>query len=168
MTWSSEFTHTAAPAGLQLGRMPIATMGYDSRQRRPRPRVSGRGRAGAVWGAWTLGKIKQLRTYSRVKVLVCSFPNVLSIVPDRNSIRADDEELCRTMTVGLGRPFEHPIKFDGGELVALRDAGEYIAALPKKEHDTPEWRAAMEALLLVVERGGPTLFARTGSCGCGH
>lgn len=40
--------------------------------------------------------------------------------------------------------------------------GRIIAALPKKEHDQPEWRAAMGALLLVVERGGPTMFARIG------
>ncbi|WP_312017895.1 hypothetical protein [Bradyrhizobium japonicum] len=44
--------------------------------------------------------------------------------------------------------------------MTLLDAGEYIGALPEKEHDTPEWRAAMEALLLVVKRGGPALFAR--------
>jgi hypothetical protein len=42
------------------------------------------------------------------------------------------------------------------------ESAEFIAALPKKEHDLPEWRAAMEALLPVVERGGPTLFARIG------
>jgi hypothetical protein len=30
-------------------------------------------------------------------------------------------------------------------LVTLRDAGEYIAALPKKEHAAPEWQAAMHA-----------------------
>ncbi len=35
--------------------------------------------------------------------------------------------------------------------------------LPKKEHDTTEWRAAMEALLLALERGGPTMFARIGT-----
>ncbi|MET3970207.1 hypothetical protein ACT4MK_26095 [Bradyrhizobium barranii] len=34
--------------------------------------------------------------------------------------------------------------------------------LPKKEHNTTEWRAAMEALLLALERGGPTMFARIG------
>lgn len=34
--------------------------------------------------------------------------------------------------------------------------------MPKKEHDAPAWLVAMEALLLVVERGGPTLFARIG------
>ncbi|WBL82799.1 hypothetical protein I3J27_38695 [Bradyrhizobium xenonodulans] len=46
--------------------------------------------------------------------------------------------------------------------MTLRDAGEYIAALPNKEHAAPEWRAAMEAPLLVVELGGPTMFARIG------
>jgi hypothetical protein len=29
----------------------------------------------------------------------------------------------------------------------LRDAGEYIASLPKKEHAAPEWQAAMQALI---------------------
>ena len=63
---------------------------------------------------------------------------------------------------GWRRPFDEPINAPGGLFATLLDAGEYIAALPKKEHDAPEWRAAMEALLLVVERGGPTLFARIG------
>ena len=34
--------------------------------------------------------------------------------------------------------------------------------LPKAEHDAVEWQAAMEALLLVAESGGPTMFARIG------
>jgi hypothetical protein len=58
-----------------------------------------------------------------------------------------------------GRPFNDPIKIDGRTLATLREAGEYIAALAKKEHDAPEWQAAMEALTLVAERGGPTMFA---------
>jgi len=66
------------------------------------------------------------------------------------------------MKAGWGRSFEEPIRIDGRSLGTLREAGEYIAGLPKKEHDAPEWRAAMEALLLVVERGGPTMFARIG------
>ena len=33
---------------------------------------------------------------------------------------------------------------------------------PKAEHDTPEWQAAMQALLLVAENGGPPMFARIG------
>jgi hypothetical protein len=45
------------------------------------------------------------------------------------------------------------------KLVTLRDAGEYIASLPKKEHAAPEWQAAMEALILVPEGGGPTMLA---------
>nr|WP_084801865.1 hypothetical protein [Bradyrhizobium sp. Ec3.3] len=47
-------------------------------------------------------------------------------------------------------------------MVTLRDAGEYFAALPKAVHDAPEWQAAMEALILVAEQGGPTMFARIG------
>ena len=61
-----------------------------------------------------------------------------------------------------GGPFEDPIEVDGRKLITLRDAGEYIAALPKAVHDRSEWRAAMEALILVAERGGPTMFARIG------
>jgi hypothetical protein len=49
---------------------------------------------------------------------------------------------------------------DGRKLVTLRDAGEYIAALPRKAHDAPEWQAAIEALILVAERCGVTMFAR--------
>ncbi len=38
----------------------------------------------------------------------------------------------------------------------------YIVGLPKKEADTAEWQAAIEALMLVAELGGPTMFARIG------
>ncbi|MET4211476.1 hypothetical protein [Bradyrhizobium sp. LA2.1] len=61
------------------------------------------------------------------------------------------------MTKGWGRPFEEPIEVDGRKLATPLNAGEYIAALPKKEHDVPEWQAAVEALLLGVERGDPTI-----------
>jgi hypothetical protein len=44
----------------------------------------------------------------------------------------------------------------------LHDAATYITKLPKCEHDAPEWQAAIEALMLVAERGGPTMFARIG------
>ncbi|TFW52279.1 hypothetical protein CT676_42710 [Bradyrhizobium sp. MOS001] len=66
------------------------------------------------------------------------------------------------MIKGWGRPFEEPIVVEGRELGTLMDAGEYIAALPKKEHEAPKWQAAMEALILVAEGGGPTMFARIG------
>jgi hypothetical protein len=44
----------------------------------------------------------------------------------------------------------------------LRDAAYYITKLPKAEHDTKEWQAAMQALLLVAERDGDPMFARIG------
>ena len=51
---------------------------------------------------------------------------------------------------------------NGRKLPTLRDAALYITKLPKVEHDTEQWQAAMEALILVAERGGPTMFARIG------
>jgi hypothetical protein len=64
---------------------------------------------------------------------------------------------------GWPRPFDDPIPLPRRlQLVTLRDAAEYITKLPKAEHDAPEWQAAMEALLLVAELGGPTMFARIG------
>jgi hypothetical protein len=44
----------------------------------------------------------------------------------------------------------------------LRDAGNFIAGLPKREHETFTWRAAVEALMLVVERGGDAMLPRVG------
>ncbi len=64
---------------------------------------------------------------------------------------------------GWQREFDDPIPLpDGRTLVRLRDAGDYIASLPKKEAAEPEWQAAIEALILVVEQNGPTMLARIG------
>jgi hypothetical protein len=62
------------------------------------------------------------------------------------------------------RAFEQPIVLTNGrEMITLRDAATFITKLPKREHDAPEWQAAMEALMLVAESGGrPTMFARIG------
>jgi hypothetical protein len=61
------------------------------------------------------------------------------------------------------RRFEDPVTLvSGRKLVTLEDAGNCITALPKAEHETPEWQAAMEALILVATSGGPTMFARIG------
>jgi hypothetical protein len=61
------------------------------------------------------------------------------------------------------RPFEDPIELpDGRTLFTLRDAADYVTALPKKEASTAEWQAAVQALLLVAESGGPTMLARIG------
>jgi hypothetical protein len=64
---------------------------------------------------------------------------------------------------GWSRRFEDPVPLlRGRQLMTLQDAGTYITKLPKAEHATAEWQAAMEALILVVEHGGPTMFARIG------
>jgi hypothetical protein len=64
---------------------------------------------------------------------------------------------------GWLRKSEDPIPLpDGQALVTLHDAATYITGLPKKETDLPEWQVAIEALMLVVEHGGPTMFARIG------
>jgi hypothetical protein len=46
--------------------------------------------------------------------------------------------------------------------VTLQDAGNYITKLPQADHSAPEWQDAMEALILVAMRGGPTMLARIG------
>ena len=51
---------------------------------------------------------------------------------------------------------------DGRRLDTLADAGRYIAQLPETGQGFPEWQAAAEALLLVAEHWGPTMFARIG------
>jgi hypothetical protein len=64
---------------------------------------------------------------------------------------------------GWSRPFDDPIPLPrGGQLVTLQDAGNYITKLPKAEHTAPERQTAMQALMLVATRGGPTMFARIG------
>ena len=64
---------------------------------------------------------------------------------------------------GWHRRFDDPIPLPGGGgLRTLRDAGNYIAKLPKREHDAPSWRAAIQALMLVAEHGGDTMLPRIG------
>jgi len=69
----------------------------------------------------------------------------------------------KVAAVSWDRPFTEPIELPKGKkLVTLRDAAHYITKLPKAEHDAEEWQAAMQALLLVAELGGPTMVARIG------
>jgi hypothetical protein len=64
---------------------------------------------------------------------------------------------------GWSREFDEPIAVpDSGKLVTLRDAADYITALPDEEAALPDWQAAIEALMLVADLGGPTMFARIG------
>jgi hypothetical protein len=68
--------------------------------------------------------------------------------------------------VSRDQRFYDPIQLPGRKpLITLRDAALYITKLPKAEHDAPEWQAAMEALMLVAEHDGPTMFARVGFMG---
>ena len=61
------------------------------------------------------------------------------------------------------REFDEPIQIPNGRtLITLRDAASYITTLPKKEADAPEWQAVIEAMMLVAELDGPTMFARIG------
>jgi hypothetical protein len=70
---------------------------------------------------------------------------------------------CGVETVSWDQRFYEPILLPGGKpLVTLRDAALYITKLPKAEHDADEWQAAMQALILVAEHNGPTMFARIG------
>jgi hypothetical protein len=66
--------------------------------------------------------------------------------------------------VSRDQEFFDPIILPGRKqlLRTLRDAAQYITKLPKAEHDADEWQAAMQALLLVAELDGPTMFARIG------
>jgi hypothetical protein len=71
------------------------------------------------------------------------------------------KQRCKASVRGWDRDFDDPIALpDGSELRTLRDAGNYIATLPKREHDAPAWQAAIQALMLVVEHDGQTLLAR--------
>jgi hypothetical protein len=64
---------------------------------------------------------------------------------------------------GWQREFDDPIDLPRRrQLVTLEDAGNYITKLPKAEHAAPEWQAAMQALILVAEKGGPTMLPRIG------
>jgi hypothetical protein len=64
---------------------------------------------------------------------------------------------------GWDLEFDEPIALErGGKLVTLRDAANYITALPANEAALPEWQAAIEALILVADLSGPTMFARIG------
>jgi hypothetical protein len=64
---------------------------------------------------------------------------------------------------GWERKFDDPIPLPrGGQLVTLEDAARYIQMLPEAEHELEHWKTSVEALLLVVQHNGPTMFARIG------
>ena len=54
------------------------------------------------------------------------------------------------------RPFDDPIVLPRRWLETLRDAGEYVARLPRKMKNQEHWRTAAEALLIAPEGRVPT------------
>ena len=61
------------------------------------------------------------------------------------------------------RPFDQPVPLPSGPPArTLRDAANYIKKLPKSEHDSPEWRLAIQMLIDAAEYRGPMLFAKMG------
>jgi hypothetical protein len=67
------------------------------------------------------------------------------------------------LRVSWDRPFDQPVPMPTGPPArTLRDAANYIKALPKSERDTPEWRLAIQMLIDAAEDRGPMLFARMG------
>ena len=68
-----------------------------------------------------------------------------------------------SMTMGWKRSFDDPIPLPRGrQLATLKDAADYITRLPKAEHESPQWQAAIEALIMAAEGRGPLMHARIG------
>jgi hypothetical protein len=61
-------------------------------------------------------------------------------------------------------PFDDPIRLrDGRDLRTLREAADYITALPEPEQHETHWQIAVETLINAAETGGGWLmFARIG------
>ena len=58
------------------------------------------------------------------------------------------------------RGFDDPITTPDGLLLrTLRDAGEYMQALPRAKLKQPEWEIAAKMLLAAVEGSGPLMLA---------
>jgi hypothetical protein len=99
------------------------------------------------------------------------YAHALDFAPDEVDVRQHPESpqglgfrrRSNDRRPGWHRTLDDPIPLpDGGDLRTLSDAGNYIAKLPKREHNAPAWLAATQALMLVVERGGDTMLPRIG------
>ena len=61
---------------------------------------------------------------------------------------------------GWHRLFDEPVQLpDGGELRTFLEAGRYLEALPKSQHEQPEWQTAIHFLLMAAEGRLPVMFA---------
>jgi hypothetical protein len=60
---------------------------------------------------------------------------------------------CRSRRWAIANALDDPIPLPGSRHhITLRDAATFITKLPKAKHDAPEWRVAVEALMLVAEK----------------
>jgi hypothetical protein len=67
------------------------------------------------------------------------------------------------MKKSWNRPFEDPIvPPDGRNLLTLKNAADYIMALPKAEQKHEKWQTAVEMLIMAAEGRGPLMHARIG------
>jgi hypothetical protein len=56
--------------------------------------------------------------------------------------------------------FDDPIPLpSGGEIATLREAGDYIIALPEREHSLTHWQTAMRCLIEAAENDGIVMMA---------
>jgi hypothetical protein len=59
------------------------------------------------------------------------------------------------------RPFDQPVPLPSGPPArTLGDVINYIKTLPKSDHDTLEWRVAIQTLTEAAEGRAPMLFAK--------
>ncbi|MEZ5822312.1 MAG: hypothetical protein R3D82_16060 [Xanthobacteraceae bacterium] len=61
---------------------------------------------------------------------------------------------------GWQRRFDDPITVDGRTLRTLREAADYIVALPETTSRQEHWQIAVHHLLLAAERGGIMMLAQ--------
>jgi hypothetical protein len=126
------------------------------------------GRRNSHFAEWPFCSLSNISSY----VNACS-PSVLYKYPtDGNSKIANDYNEFLTCVKGInpcrssGRRLKPKIERSLGLPAFAKICSATLRStspsFPKAEHDTPEWQAAMEALLLVAERDGPTMFARIG------
>jgi hypothetical protein len=59
---------------------------------------------------------------------------------------------------------EDPVTLPDGRVIwTLREAAEFIQALPAAEVGHERWQAAIEALIMAAEKRGPVMHARLGT-----
>lgn len=60
---------------------------------------------------------------------------------------------------GWSRRFDTPIEVGSRKLKTLREAGDFITALPKREVEREHWQLATKCLIDAADRGGILMLA---------